>query len=259
MTSNILIQEGKKVSNTKLIWIHCKRILKRWKSNPSLLVMSFVFPIMSMVLVKFLFSGLIELFTGQEMNLANLSVAIGIMSMFTGAITGAGTIVQERRKGIMSRFASLPGPVYTSEAGRIMAESLRALLSALAALVTSLIFGANFVSLEIFLRTFLVLAIIAISVGFVAVMLGYATDTPQGAVSFAPLVMLIGFFNSAFMPIEMYSPALRPLAKYSPATIASNIIVDPNSKNLGLGLIYFFVLILISVIIISRKLKEMRA
>ena len=54
-----------------------------------------------------------------------------------------------------------------------------------------------------------IMTVIAITAGAVGVMLGYVAETPQGAVSFAPLVMAAMFFNTAMMPREMYAEVLR--------------------------------------------------
>lgn len=258
MTSHPIIQSAGRISSLKLMKLHCLRILKRWQSNPNLIIMSLIYPIASFILMQVLFSGLIELLTGKPMNIASFSLVIGIMSMFTGAIMGAGTIVQERKQGIISRFASLPGPIYTSEAGRIFAEILRAFSSAIVTIIVSLFFGANFISLSILMKTIILLFLVAISVGFIAVMLGYLSNTPQGAVAFAPLIMISGFFNSTIMPIDMYAPALRGLAKYSPITVATQIVRQPNIQNISLGMIYFLGSILLSVIIITRKIRKAR-
>lgn len=257
--NQLVLTDNQQVSTWSLIKLHCQRIFKRWKANPTLILMAFIFPIGSFVLMQLLFSGMIELLTRKPMNLADFSLVIAIMSMFTGAITGAGTIVKERKEGIVTRFASLPGPMFVSEAGRVLAETVRALFSAVVTLIVAFIFGADYNSLDIFIKTCLVLIFVAITVGFVAVMLGYASETPQGAVAFAPLIMVFGFFNSAVMPLKMYAPALRNLAKYSPITVASHLITQPNMQVVCLALVYFLSLIIISIIIIRKKVNQLRA
>lgn len=259
MTHQLANTQRQTVSSPQLILWHCLRILKRWKANPSIIMMAFIYPLASFVLMKILFSGLIHLFTGRPLDLAQFSLVIGIMSMLTGAVTGAGNIVQERRLGIMDRFASLPSPRYVHEAGRVLAETLRAYCSALVTVVVAILLGADFTSLASLTRTLVVFAFIAVSVGCVAVMLGYASETPQGAVAFAPVIMILGFFNSAIMPLHMYAPALRGLARYSPITLASRLVSQPDIQGLLGVLVYFLSLVLLSVIVIRSKVKKMRA
>lgn len=105
---------------------------------------------------------------------------------------------------------SMPGPRSAAIVGRILAEAARAFATTLAAVALGLVLGAEFGGAVHLLGVLVVLAFVAVSAGAVGVMLGHLVETPQGAFSFAPLVMAAMFFNTAMMPREMYAAVLRP-------------------------------------------------
>ena len=74
--------------------IHSTRLLRRWRRSPAILLAAIGMPIMMMVTIIVMFRGMIEQFTGQDMNLAGIAVMIAVSSMLTGALMGAGSTVR---------------------------------------------------------------------------------------------------------------------------------------------------------------------
>ena len=89
-------------------------------------------------------------------------------------------------------------------------------------------------------------------------MLGFVVDTPQGAVSFAPLVMAAMFFSTAMMPRDMYAEVLRPIVDVSPLTAVTELSDALINDRVVAGDIVLFVgwfagLIIFSLVILARK------
>ena len=128
----------------------------------------------------------------------------------------------------------------------------------IAAVVIGLVYGADFRTATGLVGTLVVLAVVSVAAGAVGVMLGFVVDTPQGAVSFAPLVMAAMFFSTAMMPRDMYAEVLRPIVDVSPLTAVTELSDALINDRVVAGDIVLFVgwfagLIIFSLVILARK------
>ena len=121
-----------------------------------------------------------------------------------------------------------------------------------------MVYGADFRTATGLVGTLVVLAVVSVAAGAVGVMLGFVVDTPQGAVSFAPLVMAAMFFSTAMMPRDMYAEVLRPIVDVSPLTAVTELSDALINDRVVAGDIVLFVgwfagLIIFSLVILARK------
>ena len=135
---------------------------------------------------------------------------------------------------------------------------MTAFVSMIAAVVIGLVYGADFRTATGLVGTLVVLAVVSVAAGAVGVMLGFVVDTPQGAVSFAPLVMAAMFFSTAMMPRDMYAEVLRPIVDVSPLTAVTELSDALINDRVVAGDIVLFVgwfagLIIFSLVILARK------
>ncbi|MDO4717654.1 MAG: ABC transporter permease [Propionibacteriaceae bacterium] len=240
------------------VWVHAGRLLTRWLRSPADILSTLGMPVMMMVILNVMFSGMVEQFSGAPMDMTGVCVMIAVAQSFTAALMGAGSIVQERHEGLPDRLATLPGKQSTAMAGRILAESTKSFASMLAALGTGFAYGADFGTVAGLLGALTVLAIVAVAAGAVGVMLGFVVDTPQGAVSFAPLVMAAMFFNTAMMPRDMYAEVLRPIVDLSPVTAVTGLVDSLVAGSSMADHVFSFAtwfggLIVFSVVVLTRK------
>ncbi|WP_257162537.1 ABC transporter permease [Corynebacterium cystitidis] len=247
-----------KVNTAAAITVHAGRHLKRWWRTPSAVFMGIGMPLMMILVIQIMFSGMIETFAGQPMNMAAMSVLVAVSQAFTVALVRAGGIVQERHAGLPARFSTLPSPPFTGILGMIVSTTVISFIAMLVAVGSGLVLGADFGSLSGLLGCLLVLVLTAISAGCVGVMLGYLVDTPQGAMSFVPLVMLPMFFNTAMMPREMYLAAIRPLVDISPVTVTVELVRAVVDGAVTVGAVWpwaawFGGLALVSLLVLARK------
>ncbi|RTE50325.1 ABC transporter permease [Actinobaculum sp. 352] len=220
--------------------VHAGRLLRRWSRSSTMITSTVGMPIVMVAAINIMFGGMVKEFSGSGMNPAHVAVMVAVSMAFTGAIMGAGSTVQERQEGLPDRLATMPGRQSASLAGRVVAESLRALITSAAALGVGFAYGADFGGVAGFAWTVLILALVAYAAGSIGSMLGYTVESPQGALSFSPLIMAAMFFNTAVMPREMYAPALRPVVSASPVTAVTQMVTDARNGVLDVGHLLVF-------------------
>jgi ABC-2 type transport system permease protein len=243
------------------VWIHAARMLRRWSRSTTILISSVAMPAMMMAVVVIMFRGMIEQFSGKPMDLPGMSVMIAVTAMLSGALTNAGSTVRERHEGLTDRVQTFPGRPSASYIGRILAESIRSFIAAPIAMIVALMFGADFGSPIAALRVLLVMLLTAIASGAFGVMMGYLAETPQGAVSAAPLIMAAMFFNTAMMPRDLYAPALRPIVDASPMTALAELTQEAiagriNAGHIGMFALWFGGLGVISIVVVTLKARR---
>lgn len=243
--------------------VHAGRLLRRWRRSPVTIGAALGVPVVMIVIIRGMFAGMVEQFSGAEMDMTGVAVMVGVSQAFTRGLLGAGAIVQERHEGLPQRLASMPGPRSAAIVGRILAEAARAFATTLAAVALGLVLGAEFGGAVHLLGVLVVLAFVAVSAGAVGVMLGHLVETPQGAFSFAPLVMVAMFFNTAMMPREMYAAVLRPLVDGSPITAVIEL-VDAiiggglEGQQLLVFVLWFGGLVALSLLALRRRASGLR-
>ena len=245
------------------VCIHADRLLKHRLRSPAAIASAVGMPVVMIVMTLVIFDGMVEQFTGSGMNVGALAVMVAFSSSFTAALMGAGDTVHERHQGLPDRLATMPGHVSSGYIGRVVSEVVRAEVSVVTAMVVGLIAGAEFGSAVNFWSILGIMTVVAITAGAVGVMLGYVAETPQGAVSFAPLVMAAMFFNTAMMPREMYAEVLRPVVDGSPITAITQLVSDIRgdgieAEHLVLFLAWFGGLLLLSIVVLSAKARSRR-
>lgn len=255
--------EELRISWVRAVGVHAGRLLKRWMRSPAAIVYTVGVPVVMVVIIRLMFSGMVRQFSGTPMDMTDVAIMVAVSQAFVGGLSGAGAIVQERHEGLPQRLATLPGPRATAMFGRILAESVRACASMLAAVAVGALLGASFGGAVSLLGILAGLAVVAVAAGAFGVMLGYVVETPQGAFSFAPVVMAFTVFNTAMMPRDMYAAALRPFVDISPITAVSGlvdaIVIGRVQVSQVLVFMCWFVgLALLSLLVVSRRSNGLR-
>lgn len=256
-------QQALRIGWPGAVGVHSGRLLRRWVRSPASILSTLAMPVVMMVILHVMFSGMVEQFSGAPMNMTAVCVMIAVAQAFTAALMGAGEIVQERHDGLPDRMATLPGHRSAGMAGRILAASVTSFASMVAAVAAGLVYGADFRTAAGLVGTLAVLAVVSVAAGSVGVMLGFVVETPQGAVTLAPLVMAAMFFNTAMMPREMYAPALRPIVDASPLTAVTRLtgaLIDGGvgARNVAVFSMWFVGLIAVSLAVLARRTGRSR-
>ena len=255
--------EKLRVSWLQAVEVHAGRLLTRWMRSPAAIVYTVGVPVAMVAIIRLMFSGMVQQFSGTPMDMTDVAIMVAVSQAFTGGLSGAGAIVQERHEGLPQRLATLPGPRGTAISGRILAESIRAFASMLVALAVGALCGASFGGPVHLLGIIASLTVVAMAAGAFGLMLGYVVETPQGAFSFTPLVMAFTVFNTAMMPRDMYAAALRPFVDASPVTAVSRLVDAIVSERVQAWQIlvffcWFVGLVLLSALVLSRKMNGLQ-
>ncbi|MDO4888028.1 MAG: ABC transporter permease [Actinomycetaceae bacterium] len=238
--------------------IHAQRLLRRWMRSSVMLMITVAMPIMFVLVIRIMFEGMIEAFSGEPMDMASVSVMIVFSTMFASAIMGAGNTVAERKEGLPDRVRVFPGHPSTGIYGRVLAEWIRAVLAGVTTLIVGIVCGADFGGVAGLLGVLTLTCVIGLVAGLIGVLLGYVTETPQGAIALVPLLMAAMSFNTAMMPRELYADAARPFVDASPVTALANLGNDIIDGHLTAGHILPFVawyggLALLAAVVLARK------
>lgn len=196
------------------VLLHCGRTLRGWSRTPAVVANGFIMPIAMLLIVLLIFGRSIEAISPVEpiARLVPLMISAGVMF---AAIASSVSLVVERGAGLHDRFATLPNPPLAPLLGRVCAEALRGVATgALVLLVgTALGFRAG---------PFGYLGILALALAFSFALgtfttwLGSTIATPEGVMALTPLLMILMFFNTGFVPLDSFPDSLQPLVRVNP-------------------------------------------
>ncbi|EKK21121.1 ABC transporter, permease protein [Fructilactobacillus florum 8D] len=194
-----------------------RNLLKTWH-NPDQLLDVVVQPVLFMLMFSYLFGGAIA---GSVHNYLPTLVPGILMQALLAAATGSGSLINEDlQQGVFQRIKALPISRLAPLLGQLVADSLRLLLAATAAIVTGYLIGwrpaAGFqwviivVGLDIFLGW---------TLSWIFVLYGLLAKRATMVESMSLMTMLILIFlSNAFVPVHTLPPLVRFLVKINPVS-----------------------------------------
>ncbi len=128
-------------------------------------------------------------------------------------------VAEDAAAGLHDRLRSLPVPGVAVLAGRVLADSALMCFVALVTLVVGLAVGLRIAGgpVEVLAATALI-ALYALSLGWVFVWLGLASGSAQAAQGLGILGVPFSFLSSAFVPVESMPAVLEVFAEHQPLT-----------------------------------------
>lgn len=232
--------------------IQAQRSLLRWSRDPFTTVQVLLYPALMLVMFTIVLGNSITAATGLSAIYGQVAMMTLIASM-VGSMAGAVTLQLEQQQGLVTRFWVLPVHRASSLVGRLIAESVRIMITTVAIILVGVALGFRFQNG--------VLA--AIGMFFIPLLfgLGFATIVTAAAVYggktrlveiISLLTSLLMFFNSGFVPVMAYPSWLRGFVEYQPMscavqTMSSLATGTPMGNNLwltiawSLGLVALFI------------------
>ena len=206
------------------IWEMAKRNLIRYSRQPVLIGVTFIQPIMFVLLFVYVFGGAIQTTGSSYVNY--LIPGIIIQAVLFGAIqTGVG-LSEDMKKGLIDRFRSLCMSRSAVLAGRVTADLIRNIF--VLAIIIGIGYAVGFSVQTSFGEAFLAL-VLALAFSFammwimavIGLLVKNAETTQVGTMVITfPLV----FISSAFVPIETMPKWLQALADINPVTVTVDAI-----------------------------------
>lgn len=201
-------------------WLQAGRGLRRAARTPPVLVQTLFFPGLLLFVLLAVFGELVAGATDQDhvQGLVPLMVVTG--AMFGGLGTGA-ALVTEREEGLLDRFRVMPVHRGSVLAGRVLAEVGRVLLASVVLVGLGHAAGFRFqAGVPSAVGFFVVVAAVAVAFAWVVMAVAIRARTPEAVVALTPLLLLLMFLNSGFVPREAFPGFLQPVVGLSPVSCA---------------------------------------
>lgn len=156
-----------------------------------------------------------------------------LLFTFLACLGGSATLIQARRRGVVSRM--LAGPVTAGElvAGQVLGRWAVALFQGGYLMVaTSLLFGVEWGSLPLAL---LVLMLFSLVASGAAILLGTLLEN-EGAAAGAGIGfgLVLAALGGAMFPLELFPDTMRTIARFTPHAWAYEALADVQRRGAGL-------------------------
>jgi ABC-2 type transport system permease protein len=194
-----------------------RRVLRHTKRNPAALIISFLLPLIMLLLFNYTFGGALN--TGGVKYLNYVVPGILILGVAYSVQATALSVNADVSEGIIDRFRTMAIARSAVLIGHVIGSTLRTLLGLVIVVVAALALGfrpaAN--SLE-WLATLGIVAFMAFAFAWLGTAFGLAAKTPTGAGSLSLLVTLLPFLSGAFAPTNTMPGWLQVFTANQPMT-----------------------------------------
>jgi ABC transporter DrrB family efflux protein len=206
-----------------IVW----RNLLNIRRNPELLVFATVQPVIFVVMFRYVFGGAIQgsLPAGQTY-IDYLMPGVFVQTIVFGSLTTGVGLADDLNKGLIDRFRSLPMARSAVLVGRTGADLVRNFFVVVLMCVVGFIVGWTInTDFARFVAAFLIILAFAYSMSWVFAIVGLSVrdaETAQ-AVSF-PILALLVFASSAFVPVATMPSWLQGWARNQPVSVVINAV-----------------------------------
>jgi len=224
-------------SGTLLRWalsdafLMTRRNLLVWLRVPAYIVFTIVQPVIFVLLFRYVFGGAIPVATQGGYVDYLMPGIIGQTAAF-GSFATAIALAQEAKAGVIDRFRSMPMSRSAVLAGRLMADSVRVLITILVIVGVGFAVGFRFHN-GVFgaIGMILVAEAFGVVVCCVSAFIGLAIRDEESVQAFGLIwIFPLTFVSSAFVPVLTMPSWLRGFAQNQPATV----VID-TMRSLALG------------------------
>ncbi|HEV2088675.1 MAG TPA: ABC transporter permease [Cryptosporangiaceae bacterium] len=194
------------------------RNLTALRRLPQLLVFATIQPVLFVLMFRYVFGGAISVPGIPYVDY--LMPGIFAQTVAFGAITTGVGLAQDLHQGAIERFRSLPMARSAVLAGRTLADLTRNLL--VVTLMVAVGFAVGFrihAGVPRFLGGLLLLLLFGFALSWVFALIGLLVANPESAQAASfPLLMLLVFASSAFVPVASMPGWLRAYAEHQPVS-----------------------------------------
>lgn len=200
--------------------VFMRRNILRTLRLPSVVISTVVFPTILMLVMTAAFKGVVEGF--GQLSYANLLVpAIVTTSAAFGSTSSGLALFDDISSGLVHRVATLPVSTGSIFVGRIMADVVRAISSAMILVAVGMLIGYKFTGGPIGFVAFFAFAGI-VTVGFGWISLAVATHAKQMETIQSPLsalYIMLMFLAEGFIPVDGFPTWVQGFVQINPFTV----------------------------------------
>ncbi|HSX42636.1 MAG TPA: ABC transporter permease [Candidatus Saccharimonadales bacterium] len=200
-------------------WTMTKRSLKHILRSPDTIITVVITPIALLLMFVYVLGGALQSQAGSVKYVNFITPGIIIFSIVSGIAYAAFRINTDIQKGIINRFRTMPVAPSSILSGQAASSTLSNLFSSL--LVLTVAFAVGFrtnAGLQEWLLFAGLLTLFTLATTWMAVYFGLQAKSPEGAGSFAYILMLLIFLSPSFVPTSSMTPVLRGFANNQPFT-----------------------------------------
>jgi ABC transporter DrrB family efflux protein len=200
-------------------WVMCKRSLIQTWRVPELIVFATVQPVMFVLLFTYVFGGAINV--GGAAYVDYLMPGVFVQTVVFGAmITGIG-LAEDRQRGLIDRFRSLPMSRGALLTGRTSSDLVRNAFVVLIMFLVGLAVGFRFhhTNVVAVLAGFGLMLLFAYAFSWISALIGLSVSTAEAAQSSGFIwVFPLVFASSSFVQVQTMPGWLQAFAKHQPVT-----------------------------------------
>jgi ABC-2 type transport system permease protein len=199
------------------------RILQHWRRQPFSLLLSLMFPVLTLFMFGYLFGGAVAVPDGKYLDF--LVPGMLAMAMLFGLEAVVVAVTTDHAKGVTERLRSMPVSTPALLAGRSAADLLNA-VAGLAVLVASGLAVGWTASRgpALALAAIGLLLWLRFALSWIGIYLGLLLKTPEAAVSVQVLVWPVGFLSSAFVSPDTMPGWLGVLGTWNPMSATATAV-----------------------------------
>jgi ABC transporter DrrB family efflux protein len=204
--------------------VAARNITDLWRV-PQFLVFIMLQPILFVLLFRYVFGGAISTVPGVPY-VDYLMPGIFVITVVFGSATTAVSMATDAKSGLLERFRSLPMARSAVLAGRTLSDLLRTTI--IVAIIVGIGFAVGFrvqTNALSFVGAILLVLLFAYALLWVQATVGLLTGDPESAQAASfPVVALLTFASSAFVPINTMPSWLQGFAKYQPVSVMASAV-----------------------------------
>jgi ABC transporter DrrB family efflux protein len=200
-----------------------RRGLVQSARRPALLVLSFIQPVMMILIFRYAFGGAINT-PGAYVNFLIPGILV-LTAIFGAIVTGIG-LTEDLARGIVDRMRSLPIARSAMLVGRTLSDLARNMVSVVLMLAVGFLVGFSpNQSIARFAAAILLLLAFGYVFSWISATIGLLVRDPETAQSAGFIwVLPLTFVSSAFVPVGSMPPVVKAFAEVNPVTLCVDAV-----------------------------------
>lgn len=192
---------------------------------PTTLVFSTIQPVIFVLMFRYVFGGAMRSIPGVSY-VDFLMAGIFVQTVTFGSVNSGVGLAADLKTGLMERFRSLPMARSAVLAGRTLADMVRNLFVIVLMVIVGFLVGFRVhTGVVPFLGAIALLLLFGLAMSWIMALIGLRTGEPEAAQAAAfPLMAVLVFASSAFVPTATMPGPLRAYAEHQPVTATADAV-----------------------------------
>jgi ABC-2 type transport system permease protein len=200
--------------------VQTQRILLRWSRDVTTVLEALVLPVMFLLTLNIVLGELISQVTGHSALYGTVPMNV-LAAAINGSAIGAIGLIRERSDGFLRRLWVLPVHRASGVLSRILAETVRIMITTVVVLAVGMVLGFRFQQGVLATLTWLVVPVV-FGLGCATLITTVALYTAKNflleAVTLVHILAVV--FSTGFLPVNQHPRWIQPVVAHQPMTYA---------------------------------------